>query len=106
MPLPPNSSALFVDWLGQNELLLNFWPYVLGVAVIYLLSRFYTGPVRWLAWGSLRLLMAFAGILLINALISPFGFHLGVNPWNVLIVAALGLPGFGLLFFAQYFFAV
>ena len=82
---------------------MNASPLVYGLLVVavFLIVRYQSRPAEWLGRNGTRILAAVGGLFLFNSLLDPMGVHIGLNPWNVAIVAVLGLPGLGLLLFLQ-----
>lgn len=75
----------------------------LGVGVLALVSLILLRkPLRWLLRLLGRTLAGLAGLLAFSQIGSLFGVTLGVNLVNALVVALLGMPGFGLLLMANW----
>ena len=76
--------------------------YGLVLVVLFLAIRYQSRPAEWLRQSATRILVAVGGLFVFNSLLGPMGVHIGLNPWNVAILAVLGLPGLGLLLFLQH----
>lgn len=72
---------------------------ILAVPVVLLLLR---KPLRWLLRLLGRMLAGLAGLFAFSQVGGLIGVTLGVNLVNALVVALLGLPGFGLLLMANW----
>ena len=75
-----------------------FWG-ILGVPVALLLLR---KPLRWLLRLLGRTAAGLAGLFAFSQIGGLFGVTLGVNLVNALVMALLGMPGFGLLLMANW----
>ena len=71
---------------------------VLALAALVLLRK----PLRWLLRLLGRTLAGLAGLFAFSQIGGLFGVTLGVNLVNALVVALLGMPGFGLLLMANW----
>ncbi len=78
-----------MQWLGMG---------VLVVVLLVLLRK----PMRWLLRLLGRTLAGLAGLFAFSQIGGLFGVTLGVNLVNALVVALLGMPGFGLLLMANW----
>lgn len=78
-----------MQWLVTGGLLL---------AALVLLRR----PLRWLLRFFGRTLAGLAGLAVFSQIGGLFGVTLGVNLVNALVMALLGVPGFGLLLMANW----
>ena len=72
---------------------------VLGVLAALLLLR---KPLRWLLRLAGRTLVGLAGLFAFSQVGGLIGVTLGVNLVNALVVALLGMPGFGLLLMTNW----
>ena len=70
----------------------------LGLAALILLRN----PLRWLLRLLGRTLAGLAGLFAFSQIGGLIGVTLGVNLVNALVVALLGLPGFGLLLMTNW----
>ena len=76
------------------------WPWgLLAVPVLLILLR---KPLRWLLRLLGRTAAGLAGLFAFSQVGGLIGVTLGVNLVNALVVALLGLPGFGLLLLANW----
>lgn len=71
---------------------------VLVLAALVLLRK----PLRWLLRLLGRMLAGLAGLFAFSQIGGLFGVTLGVNLVNALVMALLGMPGFGLLLMANW----
>lgn len=71
---------------------------ILALAALILLRR----PLRWLLRLLGRTLAGLAGLAVFSQIGGLFGVTLGVNLVNALVIALLGMPGFGLLLMANW----
>ena len=71
---------------------------VLALAALVVLRK----PLRWLLRLLGRTLAGLAGLFAFSHIGGLFGVTLGVNLVNALVVALLGMPGFGLLLMANW----
>lgn len=71
---------------------------VLVLAALVLLRK----PLRWLLRLLGRTLAGLAGLFAFSQIGGLLGVTLGVNLVNALVVALLGMPGFGLLLMANW----
>ena len=71
---------------------------VLGLAAMVLMRK----PLRWLLRLAGRTRAGLAGLFAFSQVGGLIGVTLGVNLVNALVVALLGLPGFGLLLMANW----
>ena len=69
-----------------------------ALAALVLLRK----PLRWLLRLAGRTLAGLAGLFAFSQVGGLIGVTLGVNLVNALVVALLGLPGFGLLLMANW----
>lgn len=69
-----------------------------ALAALVLLRK----PLRWLLRLGGRTLAGLAGLFAFSQVGGLIGVTLGVNLVNALVVALLGLPGFGLLLMANW----
>ena len=76
------------------------WPLIAvpALAALVLLRK----PLRWLLRLGGRTLAGLAGLFAFSQVGGLIGVTLGVNLVNALVVALLGLPGFGLLLMANW----
>lgn len=72
---------------------------ILGVPVALILLR---KPLRWLLRLAGRTLVGLVGLFAFSQVGGLIGVTLGVNLINALVVALLGVPGFGLLLMANW----
>ncbi len=72
---------------------------LLGVPVLLLLLR---KPLRWLLRLLGRTAAGLVGLFAFSQIGGLFGVSLGVNLVNALVMALLGVPGFGLLLMANW----
>ncbi len=77
---------------GQWILLIAF-----GLVVVLAAARLFTAPLRMALKLLLNTVLGFVGLFVFNMIGSYIGVTVGVNLLNAVIVAVLGLPGFGLL---------
>lgn len=77
------------EWLVGGGLILT---------VLILLRK----PLRWLLRLSGRMLAGLAGLAVFSHIGGLLGVTLGVNLVNALVMALLGVPGFGLLLMANW----
>ena len=76
------------------------WPVIAVLApVVLVLMR---KPLRWLLRLLGRTLAGLVGLFAFSQISGFIGVTLGVNLINALVVALLGLPGFGLLLMANW----
>ena len=73
--------------------------WLLAVPVALILLR---KPLRWILRLLGRTLAGLAGLFAFSQIGGLFGVTLGVNLVNALVVALLGMPGFGLLLMANW----
>lgn len=71
---------------------------VLALAALVVLRK----PLRWLLRLLGRTLAGLAGLFAFSQIGGLLGVTLGVNLVNALVVALLGMPGFGLLLMANW----
>lgn len=76
------------------------WMLIVGLvlAALVLLRK----PLRWLLRLLGRTLAGLVGLFAFSHIGGLFGVTLGVNLVNALVVALLGMPGFGLLLMANW----
>ena len=70
----------------------------LALAVLVLMRK----PLRWIFRLLGRTVAGLAGLFAFSQIGGLFGVTLGVNLANALVVALLGMPGFGLLLMANW----
>lgn len=71
---------------------------IFALAALILLRK----PLRWLLRLFGRTLAGLAGLAVFSQIGGLFGVTLGVNLVNALVMALLGVPGFGLLLMANW----
>ncbi len=74
----------------------------LGLVMLALLCALFHRPLGKLLKLGARTLAALGGLALWKLVGAGAGVALGVNVWNALVLAVLGLPGFGLLMMLQW----
>ena len=84
------------------EQLVNWLPYLLGgvilVCVLFLFRRY----LGWLMRLSARTAVGLGALALFSNVSGYLGISLGVNLFNALVLALLGVPGFGLLLMLRW----
>lgn len=73
------------------------WAWGAGALVLLLALILLRKPLGWLLRLLGRAAVALAGLFAFGHVGGIIGVTLGVNLWNALVVALLGVPGFGLL---------
>jgi len=77
----------------STKLILLFLAVFLVLAII----RLFSAPLRFALRLLLNTLLGFAALFLVQLTEGVTGFALGLNLFNALVIATLGLPGFVLL---------
>ncbi len=72
---------------------------LLAVPVVLIVLR---KPLRWMLRLLGRMAAGLAGLFAFSQIGGLFGVTLGVNLFNALVMALLGVPGFGLLLMANW----
>ena len=76
--------------------------YLFGIIVLFICGRIFLTPLK----TGLRVVVnggfSIAILALTNFLLSPLGFHLGINVVTVLVCVLLGAPGFATLAILQF----
>jgi len=73
------------------------WAWGAGALVLLLALILLRKPLGWLLRLLGRMAVGLAGLFAFGQVSGAIGVALGVNLWNALVVALLGVPGFGLL---------
>lgn len=76
--------------------------WVLTGVIILAAMVLFRKPLRWLLRLLGRTLAGLAGLFAFSQVGALFGVTLGVNLVNALVMALLGVPGFGLLLMANW----
>ncbi len=75
-----------------------------GLLVVLAASRLFKGPFRWAMRAALHTLLGIAALVAFHFWGGGIGLSLGLTLVNIAVVSLLGVPGFGLLLFAQWLF--
>ena len=75
---------------------------VAGVLLLLLSAKALSAPLRIAVRAVLNTLLGFGVLLLLNATESFTGLSLGLNLFNAVVVAILGVPGLGFLLLVQW----
>jgi len=68
-----------------------------GLFLLFLVGHALWGPLYFLLWLGLRLILGGLVLFLVNLFAGNWGWYFCVNPASSIIVGLLGLPGFLLL---------
>ena len=75
---------------------------VLAVAIIFVLVKLISAPIRWIFKLLINALCGFVVLFLVNFFGQYFGITLEMNVFNALIAGIFGLPGVILLVLLQF----
>ena len=73
-----------------------------GVLLLLLSAKALSAPVRVALRAMLNTILGFGALILLNATESFTGLSLGLNFFNAVVVAVLGVPGLGFLLLVQW----
>lgn len=77
---------------------------LLLLVVLYVIIRLVLGPLKIITRFFINCGIALIVLIAVNLIGSYFGFHLPVNPFSVMSIGILGVPGFVLIAFLSYLF--
>lgn len=79
------------------ESIAGFMPWVLGGLIVVIALAALQKPLKWLAKLLARTAVSLGALFAFSQVGGLIGVSLGVNLVNALVIALLGVPGFGLL---------
>lgn len=78
--------------------------YILGIMVIFVLAKICLKPIKFILKIVLNSILGGAAIVVLNALGSFFGIHIGLNAVTAVAVGIFGLPAAVVMLVLQIFF--